>query len=141
MLGGTVYSNMHVDSVFYGPRVEVDGHLIMEDGKFFTGPAPWESLDFPDYDAEHQGPFTAKGEHRIDEQKALFKTWKDVMGRVFHTRVGDGVASLACASVLSALKSGPAGVETLAKSCAMDRALARRAVAMLLRYELVQTGA
>jgi leucyl aminopeptidase (aminopeptidase T) len=138
MLGGSVYSNMHVDSVFYSPRVEVDGHLIMADGKFFTGPAPWESLDFPGHDSEHPGSFMVKGEYTLDDQKVLFKTWKDVMGRIFQTRVGDKATSLTCATVISALKGGPADVETLSKTCTMDRSLVRKAMSVLIRYELVQ---
>jgi len=141
MLGGSVYSNVHVDSVFYGPYVEVDGHLIMADGKFFTGPAPWESLDFPGYDSEQPGVFMAKGEYGIDAQNTLLKKWKCVMGRTFNTRVGDERTSPICASVIAALKVQPANIEALSNHCKLERSIVKKAIGVLIRYELVQNVA
>jgi leucyl aminopeptidase (aminopeptidase T) len=138
MLGGSVYSNVHVDSVFYGPRVEVDGHLIMADGKFFTGPAPWESLDFKGYDLEQPGLFMVKGDYGIDNRNILVKRWKDVMGRTFHTRVGDEATSRICASVIAGLKNKPANIEALSNLCKLERSIVKKAIGMLIRYELVQ---
>jgi leucyl aminopeptidase (aminopeptidase T) len=138
MLGGNVYSNVHVDSVFYGPRVELDGHLIMADGKFITGPAPWESLDFKEYNAEQWGTFMVKGDYKLDKQNTLLKTWKDVMGRIFHTRVGDEFSSRICASVISALQNKPANIETISNLCKMEGSIVKKAVGMLIRYALVQ---
>jgi hypothetical protein len=138
MLGGSVYSNVHVDSVFYGPQVEVDGHLIMADGKFYTGPAPWESLDFKGYDSEQPGSFMVKGDHEIDNQNILFKRWKDVMGRTFNTRVGDESTSRICASVITALKNKPANIEALSNLCKLERSTLKKAIGLLIRYELVQ---
>jgi leucyl aminopeptidase (aminopeptidase T) len=137
MLGGSIYSNVHVDSVFYGPRVEVDGHLIMADGKFFTGPAPWESLDFTGYDAEQSGFFMVKGDYEVEKQNTLVKRWKDVMGRTFKTRVGDESSSRICASVISALKNKPSNIEAISNLCKMERSIVKKAVGMLIRYELV----
>jgi leucyl aminopeptidase (aminopeptidase T) len=140
MLGGSVYSNVHVDSVFYGPRVEVDGHLIMADGKFFTGPAPWEFLDFKGYDSEHPGFFMVKGDHEIDNRNILFKRWKDVMGRTFNTRVGDDSASRICATIITALKNKPANIEALSNLCKLERSIVKKAIGMLIRYELVKNA-
>jgi leucyl aminopeptidase (aminopeptidase T) len=140
MLGGSVYSNVHVDSVFYGPRVEVDGHLIMDDGKFFTGPAPWESLDFKGYDSEQPGSFMVKGDHEIDNRNILFKRWKDVMGRTFTTRVGDESASRTCASIIAVLKNKPANIEALSNLCKMEKSVVKKAIGMLIRYELVKAA-
>ena len=137
MLGGSVYSNVHVDSVFYNPRVEVDGHLIMADGKFFAGPAPWESLDFKDYDKEQSGFFAIKGDYEINTQNTLFKRWKDVMGRTFSTRVGDEAASHRCASVMAGLKNKPADIDALSNLCGLERSIIKKAVNMLIRYELI----
>ena len=141
MLGGSVYSNVHVDSVFYGPRVEVDGHLIMADGKFFTGPAPWESLDFTGYDAELSGFFMIKGDYEVEKQNILVKKWKDVMGRTFNTRVGDESASRICASVMAALKNKPANIEALSNLCKLERSIVKKAIGLLIRYELVKKAA
>jgi hypothetical protein len=138
MLGGSVYSNVHVDSVFYGPRVEVDGHLIMADGKFFTGPAPWESLDFKGYDSEQPGFFMVKGDYEINNQNILFKIWKDVMGRTFNTRIGDEASSRICASVITALKNKPSNIEALSNLCKLERFIVKKAIGMLIRYELVK---
>jgi leucyl aminopeptidase (aminopeptidase T) len=137
MLGGSVYSNVHVDSVFYNPRVEVDGHLVMAEGKFFTGPAPWESLEFTGYDAEQSGFFMVKGDYEINNQNILFKRWKDVMGRTFSTRVGDEATSRSCASVMTTLKNKPADIEALSNLCRLERSIVKKAINMLIRYELV----
>ncbi len=138
MLGGSVYSNVHIDSVFYGPRVEVDGHLIMAEGKFYIGPTPSESLDFKSYDSEQPGFLMVKGEYEIDKQNLLFKRWKDVMGRTISTRVGDESASRVCASVLTALKAKQANIDAISSHCKLERSLVRKAIGLLIRYELVQ---
>jgi len=141
MLGGSVYSDVHIDSVFYGPRVKVDDHLIMEDSKFFTGPAPWESLEFNGYLPEQTGLFAVKGEYEIDSNNFLFKKWRDVMGRTFITRVGTQSASRFGARIVDALKGKPANTQDLPTICNLDKALAGRIIAMLIRYELVKKAA
>ena len=138
MLGGKIYSNMHLDAVFFAPRVEVDGHLIMEDGNFITGPAPWETLDYHGYNAGVEGKFIQAGAYEIDEQGCLFKKWQDVMGRTFHTRVGNEEASQKCAKVIEALRAEGADAKAVAAACGFDQLQAARTIGMLKRYMLAE---
>lgn len=138
MLGGNIYSNIHLDAVFYNPSLSVDNHTIINGTNLITDTAPWETLDFVGYEQMVTGNIRLISDYVIDEKQRLFKKWKDVMGRNHITRVGDESASERCAIVIKNLSDKEIPINEILALSKMDIKEGGRVINMLLRFRLVE---
>lgn len=137
-IGGTVYSNVHLDALFKKPTIYLDGEALVEEGWLCLGPKRFE--DHATYTPDPlPGPITLRpGAAVTAEDDHLRLAWTDAMGRTHLTRVGTGVSSRLAVRVYRALQAGPAASSDLAPASGLERDRLARVLRMLAKYGVAE---
>lgn len=86
-IGGNVYSNSHIDAIFSRPTIYLDGEELSVAGNLKLGDKEFEN--YQSYSGqEFSGNIKVRADLAQIKGDVLYRTWRDVWGKNYLTRVG-----------------------------------------------------
>ena len=133
-IGGKVYSNSHIDAIFYNPTIYLDGEELSVEGRLNLGDKSFENYrTYSDHDLS--GNVRVNPEMAVIEDGILYRAWSDAWGKLYHTRVGIPETTQVVSEFYQVLLSSNYDFTFLDHK--FGKQITKQLIRLLIHYELV----